>query len=88
MPIVCVAIVNQANDPIYMKSFKETQDPLEFDFLAFSALDMIEEKCMHYYPQLTAVSSGARFTASRVISRSFVRDRRVQSVRICHKYQH
>ncbi|CAI5487580.1 unnamed protein product [Closterium sp. Naga37s-1] len=42
--IVCVGIVGQANNPLYLQSFLEADDPLKFHFIVHCSLDVIDER--------------------------------------------
>jgi len=44
MSIVCVAIIGKANNPLYIKSVVNHDDPLKFHYISHTALDIIEEK--------------------------------------------
>ncbi len=49
MPIVCLAVIGQQNNPLYIKSFLSSADPerdLTLHFIAHSSLDAVEEKVM------------------------------------------
>ncbi|KAL2607429.1 hypothetical protein R1flu_026002 [Riccia fluitans] len=42
--IVCVAIVGQQNNPLYIQSFTNGDDALKFHYIVHCSLDVIDEK--------------------------------------------
>eukprot|EP00026_Physarum_polycephalum_P011003 Phypoly_transcript_11194.p1 GENE.Phypoly_transcript_11194~~Phypoly_transcript_11194.p1 ORF type:complete len:140 (+),score=18.47 Phypoly_transcript_11194:416-835(+) len=44
MKVVCVAIVGRANNPLYIRSFDQNEDPLKYHYIVHSSLDVVEER--------------------------------------------
>ncbi|CAM6082304.1 unnamed protein product [Calypogeia fissa] len=42
--IVCVAVVGQQNNPLYLQSFTNGDDALKFHYIVHCSLDVIDEK--------------------------------------------
>eukprot|EP00897_Mesotaenium_endlicherianum_P007533 jgi/Mesen1/6808/ME000035S06192 len=42
--IVCVGVVGQASNPLYLQSFTDADDALKFHYIVHCALDVIDEK--------------------------------------------
>ncbi|BBN12980.1 trafficking protein particle complex subunit 2 [Marchantia polymorpha subsp. ruderalis] len=57
--IVCVAVVGQQNNPLYLQSFTNGDDALKFHYIVHCSLDVIDEKVSN--PKKLGVSLNETF---------------------------
>ncbi|KAL2641957.1 hypothetical protein R1flu_009544 [Riccia fluitans] len=57
--IVCVAVVGQQNNPLYIQSFTNGDDTLKFHYIVHCSLDVIDEKVSN--PKKLGVSLNETF---------------------------
>eukprot|EP01113_Clastostelium_recurvatum_P042877 TRINITY_DN6995_c0_g1_i2.p1 TRINITY_DN6995_c0_g1~~TRINITY_DN6995_c0_g1_i2.p1 ORF type:complete len:139 (+),score=35.94 TRINITY_DN6995_c0_g1_i2:31-447(+) len=42
--VVCASVIGKSNNPLYIRCFDNTEEPLKFHYIVHSALDVVEEK--------------------------------------------
>ncbi|MCO5548176.1 hypothetical protein L7F22_001634 [Adiantum nelumboides] len=57
--IVCVAVVGQQNNPLFIQSFTDGDDELKFHYIVHCSLDVIEEKVTN--PKKTGTTMNETF---------------------------
>ncbi|KAI8810584.1 trafficking protein particle complex subunit 2-like protein-like protein [Cladochytrium replicatum] len=44
LPVLCVAVIGKANNPLYIQSAPSSQNDLKFHYIAHTSCDVIEER--------------------------------------------